>query len=156
MLTLALLAVPLAVKGQQPGKTWRIGLLVSGPPPDEHICVLALRQGLHDLGYIEGQTYVFEIRSTQGARAEEAFPRFGAELVKLGVDLIVSVTGLGLVEAKPAMLTVPVVMAVSEHPVERRLINKQLGSPGWQHHGTGYVHRRDVLETRSDPGRDAA
>jgi putative ABC transport system substrate-binding protein len=123
------LVVPLVAEARQAGKAWRIGLLVSGPPPSEHVCVLALRRGLHDLGYVEGQTYVFEIRSTQGAKAEEAFPRLGAELVELGVDVIVSVTGLGLVEAKTAMATVPVVMAVSEHPVERRLI-ASLGRPG--------------------------
>jgi putative ABC transport system substrate-binding protein len=72
---------------------------------------------------------VFEIRSAQGVRAEEAFPHLGAELVKLGVDMIVSVTGIGLVEAKRAMATVPVVMAVSEHPVERGLI-ASLARPG--------------------------
>ena len=123
------LIVPLVAEAWQAGKTWRIGLLVSGPPPSEHVCVLALRRGLHDLGYVEGQTYVFEIRSAQGVRAEEAFPHFGAELVKRGVDMIVSVTGIGLGEAKRAMATVPVVMAVGEHPVERGLI-ASLARPG--------------------------
>ena len=129
VLALSLILAALAVEAQQAAKIPRIGLLVSGPPPDDHICVLALRRGLADLGYVEGQTYVFEIRSAQGVRAEEAFPHFGAELVKRGVDMIVSVTGIGLVEAKRAMATVPVVMAVGEHPVERGLI-ASLARPG--------------------------
>jgi len=129
VLTGGFLAAPLSVEAQQAAKMPRIGLLVSGPPPGDHICVLALRRGLADLGYVEGQTYVFEIRSAQGVRAEEAFPHFGAELVKRGVDMIVSVTGIGLVEAKRAMATVPVVMAVGEHPVERGLI-ASLARPG--------------------------
>jgi len=79
-----LLAAPLAVQAQQSGKVWRIGLLVSGPPPGEHQCVLALRRGLTDLGYVEGRTHLFEIRWTEG-RSEDTFPRFGAELVRLGV-----------------------------------------------------------------------
>ena len=90
---------PLGAEAQKPA---RIGLLVSGPPPEDHVCVQALRRGLAGLAYVEGLTYVFETRSTQG-RPEEAFPRFGAELVKRGVDLIVSVAGQGLVEAKGAM-----------------------------------------------------
>jgi putative tryptophan/tyrosine transport system substrate-binding protein len=115
------LATPLAAEAQQAGKLARIGLLVSGPPPGEHVCVQALRLGMTEFGYVEGQTHVFEIRSTLG-RPEDSFPRFGSELVKLGVDLIVSVTSQGLVEAKQAIATVPVVLAASTHPLERGLI----------------------------------
>jgi len=124
-----LLATPLAVQAQQSGKVWRIGLLVSGPPPGEHQCVLALRRGLTDLGYVEGRTHVFEIRWTEGRRSEETFPRFGAELVRLGVDLVVSVTSQGLREAKDALAGVPVVMAAGTYPVERGLA-ASLNRPG--------------------------
>jgi hypothetical protein len=41
-----LLAAPLAAEAQETGKVWRIGLLVGGPAPGEHPCVLALRRGL--------------------------------------------------------------------------------------------------------------
>ncbi len=123
-----LLAVPLAVQAQQSGKVWRIGLLVSGPPPGEHQCVLALRRGLTDLGYVEGRTHLFEIRWTEG-RSEDTFPRFGAELVRLGVDLVVSVTSQGLREAKDALAGVPVVMAAGVYPVERGLA-ASLNRPG--------------------------
>ncbi len=123
-----LLAGPLATEGQQAGKVWRIGLLVSGPAPGEHACVLALRRGLTDFGYVEGRTHVFEIRWAEG-RPETTFPRLGAELVRLGVDLVVSVTSQGLREAKDALAGVPVVMAVGTYPVERGLV-ASLSRPG--------------------------
>src|SRR5688572_32115518 len=121
LLSLALLAVPLAAGAQPTGKIPRIGVLVTGPPPGEHVCVLALRQGFLELGYVEGRTHVLELRWAEG-QPEKTFPKFGAELVKLGVDLIVSVTAEGLVEAKQAIANVPVVMAVSTHAVERRVV----------------------------------
>jgi putative ABC transport system substrate-binding protein len=123
-----LLAAPLAAPAQQAPKVWRIGLLVSGPPSSEHQCVLALRRGLTDLGYVEGRTYMFEMRFAEG-RSENTFPRFGAELVRLGVDLIVSTTSQGLTEAKHALAAAPVVMAVGSYPVERGLV-VSLNRPG--------------------------
>ena len=48
------LASPRLTGAQQAGKVPRIGLLVIGPPPDQHSCVLALRRGFTDLGYVEG------------------------------------------------------------------------------------------------------
>jgi putative ABC transport system substrate-binding protein len=121
-------AAPLAVGAQQPGKIRRIGVLVTGPPPGEHVCVLALRRGLADLGYVEGNTHVLEIRWAEG-RPEELLPGFARDLVKLGVDVVVSVTSQGLIEAKPALAPVPVVMAASNYPVERGLV-RSLSHPG--------------------------
>jgi putative ABC transport system substrate-binding protein len=119
--TLALVAAPLAAEAQPATKIPRIGVLVSGPPPGEHACVVALRQGLADLGYVEGRTHKLEIRWTEG-RPEKTFPLLGAELVRLPVDVIVPVTSQGLPEAKEAIASVPVVMAASTHPVERHLV----------------------------------
>jgi putative ABC transport system substrate-binding protein len=127
-LVLSLLASPIPAPAQPAGKVARIGVLVTGPPPREHICVQALRRGFADLGYVEGRSHVLEIRWGKGP-PEETLPRFGAELVGLGVDVIVSVTSQGLVEAKPAMTSVPVVMAASNYPVERGLI-ASLSRPG--------------------------
>jgi putative ABC transport system substrate-binding protein len=117
----SLLAAPPAAEAQPPKQIPRIGVLVTGPPPGEHACVLALRQGLTDLGYVEGRTHMLEIRWAEG-RPEKTLPSLGAELVRLGVDLIVSVTSQGLIEAKQAIASVPVVMAASNYPVERRLV----------------------------------
>jgi putative ABC transport system substrate-binding protein len=122
------LAGPRGAEPQQAGKIARIGLLVTGPRPEEHSCVLALRRGLVEMGYVEGRTHVLEIRWAE-RRPEEAFPHLGAELVKAGVDVIVSVTAQGLVEAKQALASVPVVMAASTHPLERGLI-ASYGRPG--------------------------
>ena len=113
---------------QASGPPTRIGLLVSGPAPGEHPCVVALRRGLVEHGHVEGQTYVFETRWTEH-RAPEAFPRFGAELVARRVALIVSVSAEGLEEAKASMASVPVVMALAAYPVERGLV-ASLSRPG--------------------------
>jgi ABC-type uncharacterized transport system substrate-binding protein len=122
------LAAPLTARAQQTEKLARIGLLVTGPPPDAHLCVLALRRGFVEMGYVEGRTHVLEVRWAEGP-PEEAFPQLGAELVKAHVDVIVSVTTQGLVEAKQAIASVPVVMAASTHPLERGLI-ASYGRPG--------------------------
>ncbi len=125
---LSLVLVPLGAEGQQAAKIPSIGLLVTGPPPGEHACVIAFRRGMTDLGYVEGRTHALETRWAEG-RPEETLPRFARELVKLGVDVVVTVTSQGLVEAKPALATVPVVMAASNYPVERGLV-KSLSHPG--------------------------
>jgi putative tryptophan/tyrosine transport system substrate-binding protein len=127
-LLLCVLVSPLPANAQPAAKTPSIGLLVTGPPPGEHACVIAFRRGMTDLGYVEGRTYVLEARWAEG-RPEETLPRFARELVKLGVDLVVTVTSQGLVEAKAALATVPVVMAASNYPVERGLV-QSLGRPG--------------------------
>ncbi len=127
-LVLGFLVSPLQADAQQAAKIPSIGLLVTGPPPGEHACVIAFRRGMTDLGYVEGRTHALETRWAEG-RPEETLPRFARELVKLGVDVVVTVTSQGLVEAKPALATVPVVMAASNYPVERGLV-KSLSHPG--------------------------
>jgi hypothetical protein len=86
-LALAPLGAPLAVDAQRPAKVPRIGVLAGGFPGADP-CLEALRRGLHEAGYVEGQTYVLEPRWSEG-RAER-FPMLAAELVHLQVDLIVS------------------------------------------------------------------
>jgi ABC-type uncharacterized transport system substrate-binding protein len=124
----ALFAAPVAANAQRAGKIPRVGVLVTGGAPAEHPCVTALSRGLAELGYAEGRTHVLEFRWAEG-QPEKIFPRFGAELVSLGVDLIVATTSGGLVEAKQVMATIPVVMAASAYPVERGLI-ASLSRPG--------------------------
>src|SRR5262245_8323353 len=154
-LALSLLAPP-AAEAQPAGKIPRIGLLVIGPLPDQHSCVLALRRGFTDLGYVEGRTHQFEIRWAEG-RPEEMLPRFGAELVELGVDLIVSVTAQGLVQAKQAIAAVPVVMAAASFPLERGLI-ASMSHPGGNITGMatfteGMFAKRVQLLAETLPGR---
>jgi putative tryptophan/tyrosine transport system substrate-binding protein len=61
---LALLATPLAVEAQQAAKVPVVGVLNSGPPNPRSL--EGARQGLRELGYVEGQTIVLDVRSTSG------------------------------------------------------------------------------------------
>ena len=153
--SVSLLAAALGVAAQPARKIPSIGVLVTGPPPGEHVCVLALRRGLEDVGYVEGRTHVLEVRWAEG-RPEVTLPRFARELVALGVDVIVSVTSQGLVEAKPELTTVPVVMAASNYPVERGLV-RSLGRPGGNITGmatftSGMFEKRMQLLAEAVPG----
>ena len=65
MLTLGILVVPRATNAQRPAKVPRIGFLGDAPGPHAE----ALRQGLHDIGYLEGQNLVIAYRWAEGARA---------------------------------------------------------------------------------------
>src|SRR5215468_455441 len=77
-------AWPAAVTAQAPGHLWKIGVLANEPwPPLE-----GLRDGLRDLGYVEGKTHLFVYRFAQGNA--ERFPALASELVSLPVDLIVA------------------------------------------------------------------
>src|SRR5215471_5629048 len=89
MLTLAVLVAPLAADAQPPEKVHRIGVLLS------HASALwaqplveAFRQGLRDLGYIEGQNLIIEYRSAEGHN--ERLPTLAAELVQRQVEVLVA------------------------------------------------------------------
>ena len=124
-LVLGLLAAPLAARAQQPpAKTARIGLLFFVPTPllDE-----AFRQGLRELGYIEGQNIAIEYRSAEGK--SERLPGLAAELVRLKVDVIVAASPPATEAAKRATSTIPIVFAVSGDPVAEGLVTS-LARPG--------------------------
>ena len=101
-------AWPLAVRAQQV-KVWRIGMLETIPTGLNASNLVALRQGLRELGYIEGQNYVLEYRSADGQA--ERFPSLAAELVRARVDLIVTRGTPAARAAKEATSTIPIVMA---------------------------------------------
>ena len=75
-----------AARAQQPGKVYRIGFLWDSPDafPD---ALEAFRQGLRDLGYVEGRNIAIEYRSAEGKR--ERMRELAEELVRLKVDVIV-------------------------------------------------------------------
>src|SRR6187455_2712841 len=79
---------PLAAHAQQAGKVYRIGILEPIPAAQNAANLDALRNGLRDLGYVEGQNLTIEYRSADG-RAER-FPDLASELVRLKLDLIVT------------------------------------------------------------------
>jgi putative ABC transport system substrate-binding protein len=118
-------AWPLAARAQQPTKSYRIGMLetISAALNAPHLD--AFRKGLRELGYVEGKNYTIEYRSADG-RAER-FPELAAELVRLGVDLIVVRGTPGTIAAKNATGRIPAVMASVGDPL---LIVDSLAHPG--------------------------
>jgi putative ABC transport system substrate-binding protein len=102
-------AWPFAVRAQQVGKIYRIGILEPIPAARNAANLDALRKGLRKLGYVEGRNLVIEYRSADG-RAER-FPDLASELVRLKVDLIMTRGTPATIAAKNATGTIPVVMA---------------------------------------------
>jgi putative ABC transport system substrate-binding protein len=109
-IALGLLVAPLAPEAQPPKHVHRIGFLVSGVSYVE-----VFRQGLRDLGYVEGQTIALESRDTEGSY-ERLLPLVG-ELVRLPVDVLVVGGTTAVRTAQQATQTIPIVMAFSCDPV---------------------------------------
>jgi ABC-type uncharacterized transport system substrate-binding protein len=124
LLAAGLLAAPLAAGAQQAGKTAVIGFLVPANPPPGWI--EALRVGLRDLGYVEGQNLKIEHRFAEGEAGH--FPGLFAELVRLKVDVIVTWTTPAALAAKQATSTIPIV-AYTGNPVATGLV-ATLARPG--------------------------
>ncbi len=129
-LVLGLLAGPLTAKAQQPGKVYRIGFLdyrLRSTTTDPRL--IALRQGLRELGYVEGQNLVLEYRSAKGKR--ERIAEVAAELVRLKVDIILtSGSPRAIRAAKQATRRIPIVMTGgSADPVEAGFV-MSLARPG--------------------------
>src|SRR5688500_12285110 len=110
----AVAAWPLAARAQQAEKIYRIGILEPIPAAQNLANLEALRQGLRDLGYVEGRNLVIEYRSADG-RAER-FPELVSELIGLEVDLIVTRGTPAARAAKNATETIPVIMATMGDP----------------------------------------
>ncbi len=110
----AVLVAPLATEAQDTRRIARVGVLggqsAEGSPP-----ILALRQGLRELGYVEGQTIALEWRWAQ--RKREALVDLAAELVKLKVDVLVAGPTEAVKAAQIATKTIPIVMAFVSDPV---------------------------------------
>ena len=126
-LALALLATPLAADAQQAGKIYRIGVLETISATLNVANLNALRQGLRELGYVEGQNVVIEYRSADG-RAER-FPDLATELVRLKVDLIVTRGTPAARAAKNVTGAIPVVMAAIGEPLGTSVV-AGLARPG--------------------------
>ena len=102
-------------EAQQPGKIYRIGFLSPTSASSNVDRVEALRAGLRDLGYVEGKNLIIEFRWAEGKF--DRLPELAAELVRLNVDVIVTVSTPGIRAAKNATTTIPIVMATSGDPV---------------------------------------
>ena len=119
-LALGLLAAPLAADGQPATRGYRIGYLGSTPPTAPSPVWEAFLNELRERGYVEGQNLVIEPRYSEGKN--ERFAELAAELVRLKVDVIVSVFSPGVQAAQRATATIPIVMAGVGDPVAAGLL----------------------------------
>jgi len=127
LLAIFLLAAPLAAEAQAPTKVPRIGFLSSRSPADNPHLLEAFRQGLRELGYVEGQNIAIEYRFAE--RRPERLPALAAELVRLKVDVIVTAASPAPEAAKQATSAIPIVFAVSGDPVAVGLV-ASIARPG--------------------------
>ena len=119
-LSAVLFALCLPVEAQQAGKIPRIGFLSPTPPLPARM--EAFRQGLRDLGYIEGKNIAIEYRNGDVKAEAERLPDLAAELVRLKVDVIVTTGTPAVLAIKKASATMPIVFAVISHPVENGIV----------------------------------
>ncbi len=151
----ALLAAPLVAEAQQAAKVARIGYQSNRLGAYPHLQE-AFRQGLRDLGYVEGRNLVIEYRDAEGT--VERLPALAAELVALKVDVIVTAAGSTSVPlaAKQATRTLPIVFASAADPVASGLVTS-LARPGGNVTGLSslnaeLVGKRLELLTQAVPG----
>jgi putative ABC transport system substrate-binding protein len=148
------------VEAQQPTKMPRIGYVASGTDDlNNPGLVEAFRQGLRDLGYIEGKNILVEHRSQEGKAARG--PGLVAELIQLKVDVLVLVTSPTIRAAKKATKTMPIVMVTTADPVATGFVDS-LAHPGGNITGVTRITRelngkrlellKDVVPTTSRVG----
>jgi putative ABC transport system substrate-binding protein len=128
IISLAWTAVaPLAVEAQQIRAVPRIGFIEAGALSTNRHFLDAFRQGLRDLGYVEGRNIKVEDRWADGR--SERFPALLDELIRLRVDVIVQASSDGALAAKRATKTIPVVFWGVSDPVGLGLVSS-LAHPG--------------------------
>ena len=123
---ISVLAAPLAVEAQPP-KVPRLGFLGISPASAYASRIEGFRQGLRELGYVEGQNIAIEWRYADSQA--DRLPGLAAELVRLNVDVIVAAGVEPTRAAKQATTTIPIVMGQSGDPVGLGLV-ASLARPG--------------------------
>lgn len=111
LLTAVLLTAVSLAEAQQAVKVPRIGALAGGTPASFASRYEAFRQGLRELGWVEGQNIAIEYRYAEGKM--KRLPDLAAEMVRLKVDLILTAGDISVRAAKQVTQTIPVVVAVS-------------------------------------------
>jgi putative ABC transport system substrate-binding protein len=131
-----LVAMPLAAEAQAPSKLPRVGIVGATSPAVGRPSMDAFRQGLRELGYIEGQSIVIEERWAEGQL--ERFADLIADLLRLNVDVIVVASSAGARAAKNAVKTTPIVFVSATDPLGSDLVSS-LARPGGNLTGTSLV-----------------
>jgi putative tryptophan/tyrosine transport system substrate-binding protein len=136
----AVAALPLAAHAQQligqTGKMPRVGILMPGPAAHSTATLNPFYLGLHELGYVEGQTLAIEQRD--GDWKPDRLPALAAELVGLKVDIIVAWSTPAARAAKQVTNSIPIIAAVMADPVGDELV-ANLARPGGNVTGTTFL-----------------
>jgi putative tryptophan/tyrosine transport system substrate-binding protein len=111
-------------QAQKPKRVSRIGILRVGSPPD--VFIDAFRQGLHEIGYVEGQNLLIEYR---WLKREDQFAESAEELVRLNLDVLIVTSTAGAIAARRATQSVPIIVPVMGDPVGSGLVFS-LAHPG--------------------------
>ncbi len=126
-LTCSLLVASFGAEAQRASKVYRIGFLLLFPRDVQLNLIAAFEAGLREQGYTPGREVLIEYRSADGH--SDQLPILAAEVVRLGVDVIVTGVNPNTIAAKRATGTIPIVMAASFFPVEDGLV-ASLARPG--------------------------
>jgi len=127
-LLIAVLLIAGSAEAQQPAKVPRIGFLGGVSPSANSARIAAFRQGLAELGYVEGKNILIEWRHTEAAKLDR-LPVLAAELVRLKIEIIVTGGPPATRSAKEATATIPIVMGFDDDPVGNGFV-KSLARPG--------------------------
>jgi putative ABC transport system substrate-binding protein len=127
LLTAILLVLPHRGQAQQPANVHRIGFLTATSLSAVSARIEAFRQGLRDVGYMEGKNIVIDYRSVEGKA--DRLAELAAQLVNLKVEVIVTAGSASTPSAKEATTTIPIVMGFDNDPVGSGFV-ASLARPG--------------------------
>src|SRR3981189_2297256 len=127
LFVVVLLAVAVIAEAQQPTKVPRIGYLSPTSPSVSPTRIEAFRQGLRELGYVEGKNIVIEYRYAEGKL--DRLPLLAAELVDHKIDVIVTGGNQATLAAKQATSTIPIVVGSAGNLVQLGVV-ASLAHPG--------------------------
>ena len=137
-------------EAQQPKKIPHIGLLGAGSPSSYSTRIPALREGLRDLGYIEGKNIVIEYRYAEGKL--DRLPDLAVELVDLKVDIIHANSDYSVRAAKKATRTIPIIFTSVSDPVADGFVVSLAASTGERHGADDSISRVRWQKARTAQG----
>jgi len=123
----SLVITPSIVKAQPAGKVYRVGFLLGATEESVVSLFRALKEGLQELGYIEGRNLVLDRRNGDGKM--ERLPDLAGELVRAKVEVIVTGTNIHVAAARRVTSTIPIVMVFADDPVRAGFV-ASLARPG--------------------------